>query len=70
MLKIPPGTDVDTIERIVREEYQGSAHVFPKITKDNNRVHVSLLSQQAGNCTAIVFRIEDGVVVDRMFSAD
>lgn len=74
MLKIPPGTDADAIETIVKQEYQNSPYVLPRISEDRaagfERVHVSLLSQEAGNCTAILFLVEDGVVVRSMFSRD
>ncbi len=70
LLRIPPGTDAESIERIVKDEYDGSGYVLPRITRDDTRVHVSLLSQEAGNCTAIIFDIKDGIVVDRRFSAD
>ncbi len=70
LLRIPQGTSVEFIERIVKDEYNGSGYALPQITKDDTRVHVSLLSRQAGNCTAIIFKIEDGIVVDRWFVAD
>ena len=70
LLRIQLGADSDAIERIVKEEYDGSGYVLPRITKEGASVHVSLLSQQAGNCTAILFNTEGGVVVRRYFSAD
>lgn len=74
MLKVPVGTDADAIERVVREEYQGSRYALPRIYKDragnNMRVHVSLLSQKAGSCTSLLFIVEDGAVVRSIFSPD
>lgn len=74
MLKIPPGTDADTIEMTVKQEYQDSAYALPRISKDRaghfERVHVSLLSQEAGNCTALLFLVENGLVVRGMFVPD
>lgn len=70
MLKVAVGTDADAIDEIVAEEYQGSPYVFPAITVDEERVRVSLLSQDPGNCTAIIFKIVDGKVVQREFMAD
>lgn len=74
MLKIPPGTNADAIEAIVKQEYQGSAYALPRISKDRarnfDRVHASLLSQKVGNCSALLFLIEDGVVAKSMFSPD
>jgi hypothetical protein len=74
MLSVPLGADVDTIETAVQESYQGSRYALPQITTDvtggMDRVHVSLLSQERGNCTAIVFLVKDGRVVNRFFSPD
>ncbi len=74
MLKIPPGTDADAIEAVVNEEYLGSAYVLPRIYRDiagnKERIHVSLLSQESGNCTSLIFILEDGLVVRRIFSPD
>ncbi len=70
MVKVRPGTSVHAIERIVKEHYEGSRFVIPQITREDTRVHVSLINQQPGNCSAVTFMIEDGVVVRRSFSAD
>ena len=84
MLKIPLGSDASDIETIVLQAYEGSAYAPPSISREQSnvvmepgqsarqleRVHVSLLSQDPGNCTAITFLVEDGVVVHRFFSAD
>ena len=70
LIRIPLGSPVESIEPMVHEAYNGTRYVMPRITSDENRVHVSLLSQQPGNCTAIIFRIENDVVVDKWFSAD
>ncbi len=70
LLRLPPGTSSDSIERVVAEEYDGSEYVLPQITRENTRVHVSLLSQRSGNCTALIFKTEDGVVVSSEYSAD
>lgn len=84
LLKIPLGSDGDRIETIVRQEYEGSGYVIPRISKEQinvlmkpdeptrqvDRVHFSLLSQDRSNVTAISFLIEDGVVVKRSFSPD
>ena len=70
LLGIPPGTAVGSIEKIVEEEYEGSGYVLPAITREDARVHVSLLSQQSGNCTALIFTAENGVVISGEFSAD
>ncbi len=69
-LKIPLDSSSDAIERIVKEEYESSDYIFPQISEEDNRVHISLASQEPGNCTAIIFRTRDGVVVGREFSVD
>ncbi len=69
-LRIPVGTPADAIERVVTEAYDGSGFVLPRITEEENRIHVSLMSQQAGNCTAIIFKTRDGVVVESEYSPD
>jgi hypothetical protein len=74
MLKVPPGTDAGSVEEIVKEEYAGSDYPLPLITRDRaaemNRVHVSLSSQEAGNSTSLLFLIDKGTVVRRMFIRD
>ncbi len=70
LLRLPPGTSSDSIERIVEEEYDGSGYVLPQITRDDTRIHVSLLSQRSGNCTALIIKTDDGVVVSSEYSAD
>jgi hypothetical protein len=70
LLRIPPGSYSDSIERIVEEEYSSSGYVLPQITKEDTRIHVSLLSQQDGNCTAITFNTKDGVVVSGEYITD
>lgn len=70
LLRVPPGTDSDAIERIVEEEYGGSGYALPRITKEDARVYVSLLSQEAGNCTTLIFKIEDGIVVSGEYIPD
>lgn len=73
-LSIPVGAEADTIETTVRRAYQGSGYPLPEITRecwqDMERTHISLISQEPGNCTAIVFLAKDGRVVHRFFSAD
>jgi len=54
----------------VKEAYDGSGYVLPRITREDARIYVSLLSQQSGNCTALILRTKDGVVVSGEYSAD
>jgi hypothetical protein len=70
LLKIQPGASADSIETIVKEAYDGSGYVLPRITREDARIYVSLLSQQSGNCTALILRTKDGVVVSGEYSAD
>ncbi len=69
-LRIPVGTPAEAIVRIVKAAYDGSGYVLPRITEEENRIHVSLLSQQAGNCTALIFKTSDGVVVESEYMVD
>jgi len=70
LLRIPQGASSDSIAKIVEEEYEDSGYVPPQITKEDTRIYVSLLSQQDGNCTAIIFNTKDGIVVSGAYSAD
>lgn len=70
LLRIPPGTNADSIETIVQEEYEGSGYVLPQITREDTRIHVSLVSQRSGNCTALIIKTEEGVVISNEYSAD
>lgn len=70
LLKLPSGTHAQLIESIVKKEYENSDYTLPFIKKDESRVHVSLSSQQAGNATALIFRIKDGIIINRKYSRD
>ena len=70
MLSIKPGTNSSEIENVVAAKYGGTRFVMPLISRESERVHVSLISQKAGNCSSVIFHIQDGVVVDRKFIAD
>jgi hypothetical protein len=58
----------------VKQQYLNSPYEMPLITEDRSgnvhRIHVSLLSQKARNCTAAIFLIENGRVSQSLFSAD
>ena len=68
--EILAGTDGDQVERLVRDPYADSGYVMPRIKRRDERIHVSLLTQQAGDCTAAIFYLADGVVVNSEFSSD
>ena len=74
MLKAAPGTDASAIADIVKQRYEGSPYAVPRIHEDKaggfDRVHVSLLSQDPGNCTSVIFLIENGKVSRSIFSPD
>ena len=70
LLRVTPGTNVDAVEGIVEDAYDGSSYKLPQITHEPDRIHVSLLSQEAGNCTALIIHTNDGVVVSSSYSAD
>ena len=69
-LRLVPGTDADTIQQVLKEEYDGSAYSMPSITEEPDRVFVSLLNHEPGNCTALIIHLEEGVVVGCEYSAD
>jgi hypothetical protein len=74
MLKVTPGTDASAIVDIVKQQYEGSLYAMPWIHEDQaggfDRVHVSLLSQKARNCTSVIFLVENGRVSRSIFSPD
>lgn len=70
LLKIHPGTSSDSIQAIVEQEYEGSGYPLPRITREDSRIHVSLLSQEPGNCTALILNTKDGAVISSEYSAD
>jgi hypothetical protein len=74
MLTAPPGTDASTIADIVQKQYEGSPYAMPWIHEDRaggfDRVHVSLLTQEAKSCTSAIFLVENGRVSRSIFSPD
>lgn len=74
MLKASPGTDASAIADIVKQQYEGSPYAIPWIHEDRaggfDRVHVSLLSQEAKSCTSAIFLVENGRVSRSIFSPD
>ena len=74
MLEAGPGTDASAIVDIVKQQYEDSPYAMPQIHEDKaggfDRVHVSLLSQKPGNCTSVIFLIENGKVSRSVFSPD
>ena len=74
MLKAPVGTDASAILDIVEQQYKDSPYEMPWIHADRaggyDRIHVSLLSQKAKNCTSVLFILENGRVAQSIFSAD
>jgi hypothetical protein len=74
MLKAPSGTEASAIADIVKQEYETSPYAMPWIHEDQaggyDRVHVSLLSQKARNCTSVIFLVQNGRVSRSIFSAD
>ena len=74
MLGLEKGASSELIEPMVQKKYQDRRYVLPEIMREQEggreRVVVSLISQEPGNCTAIVFLVEDGKIVHRFFSPD
>ena len=69
-LKLVPGTHEEAIQGILAEEYDGTAYSMPEITREADRVHVSLIYHEPGNCTALVLHLEDGKVVGSEYMPD
>ena len=74
MLKAPAGTDASTIVDIVKQEYKDGPYAMPWIHEDRaggfDRIHVSLLPQQAKSCTSAIFLVQNGRVSRSIFSPD
>lgn len=74
MMRVPRQADANSIRATVREVYRDSGYALPQISiepsGDVERIHVSLISQEPGNCTSIHFLVKGGVVVHRFFSPD
>lgn len=70
LLDVQPGTHVDQVEELVSDAYKDSGYVMPRMKRDPDRLHVSLLSQHPGDCTAAIFRLKDNRVIQSTFSAD
>lgn len=70
LLDVETGTPSEDVEGMVVRAYAGSGYALPLISVDDDRLHVSLMTQQPGDCTAAVFHIDRGVVVRSEFSAD
>ena len=68
--RLVPGTSADSVSQVLKDEYDGSAYSLPSITEESDRIHVSLMSQEPGNCTALIILVEEGVVVGCEYSAD
>lgn len=68
--EVKVGTPADEVERIVTKAYMDSGYAMPRITRTDSRIHVSLLSQEPGDCTAAIFYLDDGLVIRDEFSAD
>ena len=70
LMQMPAGTSADSIEGIVQEAYKGSPYSLPEITRETNRIHVSLIHQEPGNCTSLTIHLKDGRVVGSEYVPD
>lgn len=70
LVRVQGGMNADEVVRMVRNAYSDSDHVMPRITRDDRRIHVSLLTQDRRDCTAAVFYLSNGVVVNDEFCRD
>jgi hypothetical protein len=70
LIEARPGTEADKVVEIVHAAYHDSAYVMPRINRESNRIHVSLLTQRDRSCTAAIFILKDGVVVEGRYSPD
>lgn len=70
LIEVRAGTPGNEVEDRVIHAYQESGYVMPRITRSDRRIHVSLLTQAPGDCTAAIFHLANGVVVSDEFSAD
>lgn len=70
LIDVQTGMHGDEVEEMVRNAYGDSGYVMPEMKRDENRIHVSLLTQEPGDCTAAIFHLANGVVVRDEFSAD
>lgn len=69
-LKLQPGVAAQRIESTIAEAYQDTPYGMPRISWTDSRVLISLSSQEAGNCTAILLQVKNGVIERSEFSAD
>lgn len=70
LIDVQVGTHGDEVEEMVRNAYSESGYVMPRIKRSDSRILVSLLTQEHGDCTAAIFHLANGVVVNAEFCAD
>ena len=70
-LQLKPGSEASLINDILKASYSNTGFKLPRIEKEKSRIHISPLSQSpGGNCTALIFSIKDGIIIDSLFSLD
>lgn len=70
LLKVNNGHTVQDIQNIVKHEYEESPYVMPQMFIGKTKVSISLMSQEPGNCTSVMFKLKDGKVIESCFWAD
>ena len=70
MIRMPARTNADLIEGIVARQYEGTGYTMPQITREAERVDVSLANQEPGNSTGLIIHIKNGKVTGSVFVPD
>lgn len=70
LIDVQPGMVDEYVEALVVSAYQDSGYAMPIITRETDRMLVSLQSQRVGDVTSAIFLLDNGVVVSDSFSPD
>ena len=69
-IRLAPGDSAESIHQVLQEAYDGSDYGLPTITEEPDRIFVSLISQEPGNCTALIIHLKDDMMVSSEYLAD
>jgi len=70
LLDVPMGSTPEEILDAIEVAYKDSGYAMPIVTQEPKRLCVSLTNQRAGDCTAALFHLKDGVLVSSSYSRD
>ena len=70
LFEMPVGTSAQSIQGIVQKQYDGSQYKMPQISRDEERIYVSLINQEPGNCTGLTIHLRDEKVIRTEYMAD